>query len=121
MINILPDEIINEIIKHIKINNDILNLRLINNTFHNLLKEIPVYKKNILIYKIILKNNNIKKYVSDNNQLVKEITFKPYGGTKIIDHSNYTNTYYFSTPKKRIYVRKPLLQDNRKFIGCIIS
>jgi len=121
MINILPDEIINEIIKYIKINNDILNLRLVNRYFNKVLKEIPVYKNNILIYIIILKNNNIKKYDSDNDQLVKEITFKPYGGTKIIDHSNYTNTYYFSTPKKRIYVRKPLLQDNRKFIGCIIS
>ena len=59
MINILPDEIINEIIKYIKINNDILNLRLVNRYFNKVLKE----------------NNNIKKYDNDNDQLVKEITF----------------------------------------------
>ena len=121
MIKSLPDELIEEIIKNIKINNDILNLRLVNRYFNRILKEIPVYKNNILIYKIILKNNNIKKYNNVTNILVKEIKFKPYGGTKIIDHDNYTHTYYFSTPRKRIYVKKPSLQYNHKYIGCSIS
>ena len=120
MINNLPEELINIIIYHIKVNNDILNLRLVNRYFNRLLNEIPVYKNNLLIYKIILKNNNIKKY-DDDDKLIKEIKFKSYGGTTIIDHNNYTNTYYFSTPRKRIYEKKPSLQYNHKYIGCNIS
>ena len=49
---------------------------------------------------------------------MKEIVFKSYGGVKIYDYDNYTNIYFFSTPTKRTYQKKYLV--NPKYVGCNI-
>ena len=117
MFNELPNEIINIIINYINKTEDIFHIRLTDKNFYELLKEIPIYKFEQLIYKIIFKNNIIEKYCND--ILVKEIKFKPYGGVNIHDYDNYTDIYFFSTPKKKTYQTvKPI---NHKYIGCNLS
>ena len=116
MLNDLPIELLYNIIYNINTTEDILNIRLINRNFNYLLKEVPIYKYNQLIYNIIFNANNIKKY--HNDELMKEIVFKSYGGVKIYDNHNYTNIYFFSTPTKRTYQKKYLV--NPKYVGCNI-
>ena len=122
MLNDLPPELLDNIIYNINTTEDILNIRLINRNFYNLLREIPIYKYDKLIYNIIFNANNIKKY--HNNELMKEIVFKSYGGVKIYDYHNYTNVYFFSTPKKRTYQKKYLVNPkliNSNYIGCNLN
>ena len=116
MLNNLPIELLDNIIYNINTTEDILNIRLINRIFYNLLKEVPIYKYDKLIYNIIFNANNIKKY--HNDELMKEIVFKSYGGVKIYDNHNYTNINFFSTPTKRTYQKKYLV--NPKYVGCNI-
>jgi len=116
MLNDLPVELLDNIINNINTTEDILNVRLLNKKSYNLLKKVPIYKYDQLIYKIIFNENNIFKYRDD--ELIKKIEFIPYGGVKIYDYVNYTNTYFFSTPKQRNYNKKALI--NPKQIGCNI-
>ena len=117
MLNDLPIELLDHIIYNINTTEDILNIRLVNKIFYNLLKEIHIYKYDQLIYNIIFSDNNIKKYY--NNELMKEIVFKSYGGVKIYNYQNYTNVYFFSTPTKRTYEKKYLV--NPKYVGCNLN
>ena len=76
MLNNLPIELLDNIIYNINTTEDILNIRLVNKNFYNLLREIPIYKYDKLIYNIIFNSNNIKKY--HNDELMKEIVFKSF-------------------------------------------
>ena len=116
MLNDLPSELLDNIINNINTTESILNVRLLNKKSYNLLKEVPIYKYGQLIYKIVFNENIIFKYRDD--ELIKKIEFIPYGGVKIYDYVNYTNIYFFSTPKQRNYNKKALI--NPKKIGCNI-
>ena len=116
MLNDLPIELLDNIINSINTTEAILNVRLLNKKSYNLLKKVPIYKYEQLIYKIIFNENNIFKYRDD--ELIKKIEFIPYGGVKIYDYHNYTNVYFFSTPTKRTYQKKYLV--NPKYVGCNI-
>jgi len=121
MLNDLPTELLDNIIYNINTTEDILNIRLVNKNLYNLLREIPIYKYEQLIYNIIFNANNIKKY--HNDELMKEIVFIPYGGVQVYDYHNYTNVYFFSTPKKRTYQKNRLINPkliHPNYVGCNI-
>jgi len=50
-----------QIINNINNTDYIFNLRLTNQLFYKILKKIPIYKNNIKIYEITLKDNNLLK------------------------------------------------------------
>jgi len=108
----LPIDLIKIILDYLKTSKDILNLRLTNKSFYTIYKNIPIFRNNIKIYEIVLKENNITWYKSNSNIKVKEIIFKPYGGIEINNlvytDDNIINNYdySFNLPYNLIKVKK---------------
>ena len=120
MLNDLPEELLEIIIKNLNNNKDIYNIRLTNKLCYNLLKDIPYYRNNIHIYDIKFKENNIYWYniITHNND--KIIIFKPYGGVYIYNYNHNMKNYIFNTRKIQTY-KTEFINKNQINNRCIIN
>ena len=119
MLNNLPEELLEIIIKNLNNNKDIYNIRLTNKLCYNLLKDIPYYRNNIHIYDIKFKENNIKWYKLKSNVIDKQVIFKSYGGVYIDDYSINRKNYLFNTPSRKIYNTEYIKKN--KVHPCILN
>ena len=101
MNNTLPKEIWELILQSVKDNKTLLNLRIVNKLFNNLLTPCPAYCNNIL-YQINYNKNIIIWTNVLNKTIYKEIIFGSYGNVKINVCNSIINPIYKLEPPNNI-------------------
>ena len=111
MLNKLPPEILLIVFSNIKDLQNILNLRLVCNSFRNLFTPINYINKNVNISIHFLNNEILWKL--NNSTVIKKIEFKKYGKIRI----NIFNKLYFNDPIDYTFDLPKKITKTNKIVG----